>query len=280
MTDVAGSPLDTGTESPERTPLARRAILPHLAAGNIGSRLFVLDEIDSTNSFLQRLPEGEATEGTVAVAEYQTAGRGRHGRVWVAPPRANLLFSVLLGRPGQPLGLVTLAGAVSVVEALRERGIDVGLKWPNDVVSKGRKLAGVLCETRSDSQSGSKLILGIGVNVNLRAADRPEDLRTTATSTMELVGSAFDRNELLGEILNRLQIHWDSLRMGELQPLIATARGKCETLGRRVRVKVGESIVAGLASDLDGSGRLILRMDNGEQRILEIGEITYLSSVG
>lgn len=276
LTDLAGSPPDAGTESPGRVPLAREAILSHLAAGNIGSSLFVLDEIDSTNSFLQRLPEEDAVEGTVAVAEYQTAGRGRHGRVWVAPPRANLLFSVLLDQPDSPLGLVTLAGAVSVVEGLGNRGMKVGLKWPNDIVSNGRKLGGVLCETRSDIPSGSKLILGIGVNVNLRITDLPHELRETSTSTFELTRKALDRSELLGGILSRLQSHWEVLKKGKTAPLIRTAKEGCETLGHRVRVQQGEAVVEGLSVDLDDRGRLLLAMDNGKERVIEMGEITRL----
>ncbi|NUN95594.1 MAG: biotin--[acetyl-CoA-carboxylase] ligase [Candidatus Omnitrophica bacterium] len=262
--------------------LDRARILSHLASQRIGSNLEILEEIPSTNTLLMNREPEDAPHGLVLAAEFQSQGKGRQGRRWFAPPRANLLFSVVL-RPKTPLsGLATLAGACSVIEELEALGVPARLKWPNDVVARaahdqalrdGRKLGGILCESKTEADGGTRLVLGIGLNVNLSEADFPREIRTLASSVSILLGRLVDRDPLLAGILNRLDRAWTDLEAHGGETLIRKARFLCDTLGHLTEVQLGEGRIEGIAEDLDSQGRLVLRLESGVKRLLEIGEI-------
>lgn len=239
----------------------------------IGARIVLFEETESTNSYLLRLPREEADEGLVAVAEHQSAGRGRHGRGWLAPPGRNLLFSALLRTRTVPGSLLTLAAACSAVETLGSRNLDVEVKWPNDIVHEGRKLGGVLCEVTLEPEGSNRMVLGMGLNVNLTEDSLPSDIASRATSVQILAGHSVNRNQLLAEILNCLDKHWQNLVQGKRNPLLEFARERCETLGHAVRVQQGQEVVEGIATDLDENGALVVRLANGALRTLAMGEI-------
>ena len=239
----------------------------------IGARLILFGETESTNSFLLDLPIEQAEEGVVAVTEYQTAGRGRYGRRWLAPSHRNLLFSVLLRSNTVPGSLLTLAAACSAVETLRRTGLLVGIKWPNDVVHEGKKLGGVLCEVKPEKEGANRLVLGMGLNVNLPQSCLPPEIADRATSVQILAGHPVDRKRLLAEILNHLEIHWNNLARGEKHSLLDLARERCETLGHSVCVRQAQATTQGVAEDLDENGALIVQLASGLRKTLSMGEI-------
>lgn len=220
------------------------------------------DTIDSTNRYLVDEARAGAPEGTVAVAAFQTAGRGRLGRRWEAPPGACLLASVLL-RPALPpddlhlcTTLVALAGAEGCARA---SGVHPGLKWPNDLVVGDRKVAGVLAEAvlasgGDPAGAGPAVVVGIGLNVSW--AGPPG---AGGTSLEAEAGRAVDLEEVLEAVLEALAGRRRLLDGADGRAaLAAEGRRRCVTLGRRVRVELAGGTVVGTATDLDDHGRLVV----------------------
>ena len=227
-------------------------------------RIVVLESTGSTNDDARRLATEGAPEGTVIVADRQMAGRGRLGRTWDSPDRAGLYLSVLL-RPAEPqerIGRYPIAAAVAVCEACREIAGDlVVVKWPNDVLSGRRKLAGILAEVRQGS-TGADLVLGIGINVNQAAEDFTAALRTTATSLRILLrGSTTDREAVAEALLRSLAAAIDGIRSGGWEEVAGRfLRYAPDAAGRRVRLTAGGE---GLTAGLDPSGALRVATANG-----------------
>jgi BirA family biotin operon repressor/biotin-[acetyl-CoA-carboxylase] ligase len=295
--------LDGGvSDSPyadlDRPPLHESALgraLVHPSA--LWREVRVVQETGSTNADLGAAAREGAPEGTVLVTELQTAGRGRLGRSWTAPSRSGLMFSVLL-RPAVPagrLGWMPLLAGVSVAVAIRrmtawseagegffdEKGgrpradvaVDVRLKWPNDLLVGERKLGGILVEKIDDA-----LIVGIGLNVGLRAEELPVP---TATSLAIEGAPLSDRAPLLRAILRELETwyrEWTSLDGDpETSGLDAAYQDLCVTLGRQVRVELpGDQSLAGTASDIDADGRLVITDENGTRRALGAGDVIHV----
>lgn len=197
------------------------------------------------------------------MAGLQTAGRGRQGRVWHAPPGRALLFSVLLRPRLDPSawpGLGSLAGLAVAETCATFSGRPVGTKWPNDVVCGDRKLCGVLVESRAPEFA----VLGIGVNRAGGAADFPEELRGTVTTLEELAGVAPPATDLLIALLNRLDELYGLLLAGEDDNLLRRQRAAETTLGHHLLVSVPGGTLEGLAVDLLKGGRLLLRTAAGD----------------
>jgi BirA family biotin operon repressor/biotin-[acetyl-CoA-carboxylase] ligase len=242
-------------------------------AGTRFGELRVLDEVDSTNRVVLDDARAGAPEGLVVVAKHQTAGRGRLGRTWVAPPRGSLLLSVLL-RPALPVErvhLVTMAAGVALVDAVRDvAAVDATLKWPNDVLVGDRKLAGML--TEADLSPGGAVravVLGVGVNVNWGHV--PDELAGLATACDLEAGHAVERGALLAAFLLGLDAH---LRALERVPL--EYRRRLATLGRRVRVELSDGPLLGRAVEVDVSGRLLVEVDSGCIVEVAAGDVVHL----
>jgi BirA family biotin operon repressor/biotin-[acetyl-CoA-carboxylase] ligase len=210
--------------------------------------------IDSTNRYLLERAAAGDPEGVVAVADEQSAGRGRLGRSWIAPPGAALLVSVLL-RPDLPverLHLVTLAAGLAAIDAVPESG--ARLKWPNDLVVDDRKLAGLLAET----DGAGAVVVGMGLNV--RGDWFPDDLREIATAY------EIDR----GELLARWLAAYDA-RLHALESVHADAVKMSATLGRQVRVELPGETLEGEATELTADGHLVVA-----GRVIAAGDVTHL----
>lgn len=226
---------------------------PRLAGTRFGDvRWF--ETVDSTNRYLLDCAAQGAPDGVVAVADEQTAGRGRLGRSWVAPPGGALLVSVLL-RPSLPverLQIVTLAAAVAATDALSGHGVRV--KWPNDVVVDDRKLAGVLAE----ADGAGAVVVGMGLN--LRDDWFPPDLRDIA------IGCGGDRVEVLVAWLRA----YDA-RLAALDGVLADAAARSATLGRLVRVELAHETFEGTARELTAEGYLVV-----DDRVIAAGDVIHL----
>jgi BirA family biotin operon repressor/biotin-[acetyl-CoA-carboxylase] ligase len=218
-----------------------------------------LDTVDSTQRHAAALAAAGAADGTVVVAETQTAGRGRRGRVWKDAPGASLLMSIVLRTtlPPRRHPTVSIAAGVAVAEALRAVAtLDARLKWPNDVLVGGRKIAGVLLERHGDA-----LVLGIGVNVTPDAI--PAELAGQATSiTGE--GMTPDREALRGAVMDAVAGWKTRLEREGFEPLRARWTALAAMLGRRVTVDE----LTGTAVGLDGDGALLIQTDHGVTRVV------------
>jgi BirA family biotin operon repressor/biotin-[acetyl-CoA-carboxylase] ligase len=212
-----------------------------------------LRETTSTNDRARALAAAGAPHGTLVTAASQTAGRGRQGRTWSAPPGRALLMSVVLRDPGR---MLPLAAAVAVAETA---GPEAAIKWPNDVLLDGRKVAGILAEARP--QDGWA-VLGIGLNVAVRPADLPEELRATAATL------GLEPRDVEG-VLQRLLGALERALALDTPALLDVWRARDALRGRAVAWAGGEGIAAGI----DGDGRLVVEVAGGGRTALEAGEV-------
>lgn len=238
------------------------------SAPRTGLRVVRLAVVDSTQQVAFRLAADGAPDGTAVVADEQRAGRGRRGRVWHAAPSEALLVSILL-HPRMPPAMwptLSLAAGVAVAEAVERTAVlAVRLKWPNDVVVRGRKLAGILLESHVTAEP--VLVAGIGVNVAQRSF--PPELADRATSLALETGRTIDREALLQALLASFDAWRDRLERDGFAPVRARWLELTDTLGRRVSVDG----VTGQAVDLDADGALLVREAGGLRRVVA-GEVS------
>ncbi|HET6792951.1 MAG TPA: biotin--[acetyl-CoA-carboxylase] ligase [Acidimicrobiales bacterium] len=239
------------------------------------------DEVDSTNRYLLDQARAGAPEGVVAVADHQSAGRGRLGRTWVAPPGASLLMSVLLRPllPPERLHLVNVATALSAADACRSAaGVDPELKWPNDLVVGPRKLAGVLAEADHSTRGHPAVVVGVGLNVNW-PEELPAELVDIATSLNRLCGHDVDRSQILVALLEALEGRCGALGSAAGIARIGTEyRQRCTTLGSEVRVQLPDETFTGRALDITDDGHLMV--DVGMcMRAVTAGDVVHVRRV-
>jgi BirA family biotin operon repressor/biotin-[acetyl-CoA-carboxylase] ligase len=244
----------------------------------IGRECLVLEETGSTNDQARRLAEAGAGEGVVVLAEKQLQGRGRMKRPWVSPEGTGLWFSVLLRPeilPEEAVGVVFLS-ASAVCGALKEyTKLPCFLKWPNDILLEGKKICGILAETGGTSDRINYVVLGVGINVNQRRSDFPEELRRKAGSLAAASGSEWDRTALLQEVLRGLEREYeDFLQYGFIHTLNRW-KSLCGMLNRHVRIDCGGTVVSGIARDVDERGRLLVETPEGVRRI-SAGDVSLI----
>lgn len=250
-----------------------------LVAGNqvIGRDIRVFEETNSTNDVVEKLARDGVKEGVVVFAEAQTKGRGRLGRRWLSPARKGLWFSVLL-RPSlhpQAATQLTVASATALCRAIREQTpIKPEIKWPNDVLVEGRKVAGILTEMGAELDHIKHLTLGIGIDVNVAATEFPPELRKIATSLRAEAGQPINRTEFAAAVLRQLDADYARIRSGQFEAVASEWAAQCGTLGKRVTIHVGPRILTGRAEALDYDGALLLRTDHGHLERIMGGDVT------
>ena len=242
-----------------------------LSTETLGRRFEHHESIGSTQDRARELAEAGAEEGTAIFAEEQTAGRGRLGRGWESPPRQNLYLTLVLRPPAVALRSLSMLAPLAVAEAVEAvTGLSPDIKWPNDMLLNGRKLAGVLIDSQVVGPDAYTLV-GIGVNVNLEPALYPP-IAGIATSLRAELGREVAREPLLAELLGRLERLYQALLAGE-SPHEAW-RARLVTLGQRIQVRHGDTVEAGVAEDVNAEGALMLRRDDGSLLVLDAGEVT------
>lgn len=248
-------------------PLTLADIQNTLATKALGQHLHLHQEIASTNSEALSLAQAGAPHGTVVVAEQQSAGRGRRTRHWYSPPNTNIYCSVVVRGIGPILTLsewlswVPLVSAMAVADAVQTTAsLSLSLKWPNDLLFQDRKVGGILCESAHLSSDIPIVVIGIGLNVNLRTDAFPEDLRQTATSLYEISKVFIDRSSLITQLLLELERGLEALRTDGPDHLRRAYVARCGTLGRRIRVLLGQDQeLQGTAESIGIDGALQVR---------------------
>jgi len=232
-------------------------------------------DVASTNDVAAQLAERGADEGSVVVAEAQSAGRGRHGRTWSSPAGAGLYVSTVLRPRPEVALLLTIAAGVSIAEGIQAAsGLSPSVKWPNDVFVGARKLAGILAEAGMSATGVSHVVVGFGINV-LPAAF-PPDVASRATSLEGELGRPVDRGLLLSACLDGLASRYADLQEGRAASVLEAWRARAATMLRRpVEWDRGDIRSRGVAENIDDTGALLVRTDAGLVRVIS-GEVRWL----
>ncbi len=256
--------------------LLPEAIAAGLATVRFGRRIYHYERIGSTNDVARDLARAGAPEGTVVIAEEQTSGRGRRGRTWLAPPRSCLLVSLIF-RPPLPAGeafrltMLTAVAAAGAVEKVS--GIAPEIKWPNDLLVDGKKLAGILSEAATIEDRLEYAVVGLGLNVNFDPARHPE-IAATATSLSTLSGGEVSRVQLLQALLAEIEARYETLVPGMVDVLWQEWQHRLGTLGRQVVVTEGGRSEYGLAEAVAPDGSLLLRRADGSLLTVAVGDVS------
>lgn len=238
----------------------------------LGRRLVWLDTTVSTNLEAFRRADEGAAEGTVVLADHQSGGKGRLGRQWESPPGVNLYASVILRPQLAPYDApqLTFLSAVATARAIQQTcGLQPSIKWPNDLLLRGRKVAGLLNEMHAETDRVGFVVLGIGVNLNMGAAQFPADLRTPATSLCLETGTWVSRTSFALQLIMELDRAYEEFRCHGFDPVRAEWSRLCNAAGRKVEVDSGGSVTEGFFDGVDHDGALLIRLaDGGRERIL------------
>lgn len=261
-------------------PLTKEQLHTLFKGDIIGREIIFYEITASTNDRAMEIGKG-GIEGTIIIADAQEHGRGRFDREWISPPDVNLYFTVLLKPPFLPkeATLITLMAAVAVVSAIREyTGLNAVIKWPNDILIRGKKAAGILTEMKTSMDRIDYLALGIGVNVNMSFDMLPESLGALATSLIMEKGAPINRVELLGIILSKLEYWYKTLLSNERKALLKEWLHLDSTIGKEISVKIQDRIVLGTAEGISEEGEMILRLPSGNIEKMCAGEVTILKN--
>lgn len=245
----------------------------------IGSDLIFYDTIGSTNSVGAELALKGCREGTVIIANEQTKGKGRLGRTWVSPSGKNLYMSIILTPPISPRDatILTLMSAVACCIALRKLLlIPVMIKWPNDLIVDERKIGGILTEIKADIDKITYAVIGIGININLDIEDLPEEVRGIAISIKTLTGEQFSRTTAAIEVLKEIQKWYDILLKKGKKDILSYWEDLSSTIGKKVKVTMGNNVFIGVAEAIDNEGLLILKLQDNSYTKVDAGDITML----
>ncbi len=259
------------------SPLQLHDIQDGLNTKRLGTQFHWFHEIDSTNNHARRLAQQGAPEGEVVIAEQQAQGRGRLGRSWVSPPYVNLYFSVILRPALLPIHApqITLAAAVALADAVAAFvPRPPVIKWPNDILIDGQKLAGVLTESSCNSERIEFVILGIGVNVNFPRSLMVDEIRERATSLMEIGQKSVSREAFFRRLIQDLDRCYGILQesgFGAIAPRWEAYFGQRD---QRVRVELEHEVLIGEAKGIDGDGALIVQSAGGVRHRIIAGDVT------
>jgi BirA family biotin operon repressor/biotin-[acetyl-CoA-carboxylase] ligase len=291
------SEIEVGLELQSVSPLEIEALRRNLATQFFGKgdQLLYLPSVESTNTLAMQLAYERPEEGLVVLTDTQTAGKGRQGRRWVDMPGCNVLLSILL-RPLFPPHLLVMITSLAVLDSVADTcQVSATIKWPNDVLVEDRKVAGILIETSHDSNGRMIAVIGIGVNVNGRMQDlsgrsaAQVPLTLTATTLESECGQKVSRELFIAQLLQYIEKSYLALQQeskelsaagtatsGPYSRLIRERwRGQLSTLGRTITVQQRNSILSGIAEDVDDDGELLLRRHSGELVRITWGDVEY-----
>jgi len=268
--------------SPQDTPPRVDKVALRKALGDrlVGNRMLYFLSLPSTNDHARELAEDGWPEGTVVLAEEQVAGKGRAGRAWHSPAGVGLYFSVILKPelPAARVPLVSLMTAVAVARALREKGFAADIKWPNDILVGGRKVAGILADTRMRPHAPPEVVVGTGLNVNHGDDDFPPELAGRAGSLRLATGREHDRTEILTAVLLRLDEEYASIQAGREGETIDAFLELCPMArGATVTVSGGGRTWTGTTQGIGPGGSLRISTPEGSREV-HAGDVSITES--
>lgn len=262
--------------------IAAREVGSRLTTRRMGKEIRYFTRIDSTNQYAKRLAEEGAPEGTLVIADEQTAGKGRSGRHWVTPPKEAIAFTLIL-RPKllpEKISMVTLVMGLSVVNAVNALyGIGAGIKWPNDAVCGGKKLCGILTEMNAEIGEVHYIVIGVGINANLTWF--PEEIRSIATSLRLELGHEVNRAELIAAVMSEFERLYGLFEArGDLKDLREEYNAVCRNEGRPVRVLDPKGAYTGISHGINDRGELLVEQEDGTVRQVGSGEVSVRGIYG
>lgn len=247
-----------------------------------GKEVLYFDETDSTNTEIKKAAEKEAAHGTLAVADYQSLGKGRRGRSWTSPHGVGIWMSILLRPELHPscASMLTLVAALAVADGIETVcGLDTKIKWPNDIVVNGKKVCGILTEMSTELECINYVVVGIGINAN--TSEFPEDIRDVATSLLLETGARVGRSRLIGAVMKALEKYYALfLEHQDMSGLLEIYDSKLANKDNVVRVLAPGNEYTGIAEGINADGELLVRMDDGELRTVISGEVSVRGIYG
>ncbi|KQO17359.1 biotin--[acetyl-CoA-carboxylase] ligase [Paenibacillus sp. Leaf72] len=261
---------------PDKLDMA--ALLTNLKTKKFGQKLQVLESVESTQNIAQALAEGGAEEGMLVVAEQQLSGRGRMGRGWISPLGKGIWMSMVM-RPTVPIYFapqLTLLTAVALCRSLKRlTKLDIGIKWPNDLLINGKKISGILLESAAEDERLRYVIAGIGISVNLQQADYPEELLEKATSLRMASGEKQIREAIIADFLLEWEQLYELYQSEGFAPIVTLWESLSVSLHKPATLLTPQGVVEGTPRGLDASGALIVEKLDGSQALIfsaEMGE--------
>lgn len=262
--------------------IAAEEVESRLHTGRMGHPVVYYEEVTSTNQVIKKLAEEGAMEGTLVTADKQNQGKGRAGRVWTSQSGANIAMSLLLRPKISPdrISMVTLVMGLAVACACRELyGMDVGIKWPNDVVVNGKKICGILTEMSTELMAVNYVVIGTGINVN--ETEFPEEIREKATSLRLELGRKMNRAELMACCMKYFETFYDQfLEAGDLSPLREQYNELLLNRNRGVRVLEPGKEYTGVARGINQKGELLVEKEDGSRMAVYAGEVSVRGVYG
>lgn len=255
--------------------ITKDKICENLETEKIAKEILCFRKVFSTNSIAKFLANHDAEEGTVLISEIQTNARGRLGKKWEAP-EGGIWMSLIL-RPQVPparIGLITLATGVAIAKSIRSLGVDARIKWPNDVLIHGKKISGVLTEVNATFNEIDWIVVGIGIDSNLKLEDFSEDIRIGTTTLTEELPTKVDENELIAIFLNEFEKVYELYKDGEIEDILKDWRDLADTIGKYVNItQTGGKITQGYVVGINNEGSLIIEKQDGTLEKIISGEL-------
>jgi BirA family biotin operon repressor/biotin-[acetyl-CoA-carboxylase] ligase len=261
-------------------PIPAKLFWKGLKTKKFGRSFYSFSEVTSTNDVASLLIHNDAPEGTLVTAEAQIKGRGRQGRVWTTSQGKALAFSLVL-KPKvsvQEIPGITLAAVVAVAQTLEEFGLKPQIKWPNDLLLKGKKVCGILTEMGPKHDKMQTVILGIGINLNQATKDFPVEIRSLATSVLRSSGKSVDRVVFLQKLMRRLETVYGWVNQKDFSKVLTEWRKRSVTLGQMVKVSQATKSFEGHVVDVDSRGFLLVKDKQNQIQTILSGDVAILKS--
>ena len=262
--------------------IAEEEVASRLQTERMGRQIRYFSRIDSTNQYAKRIAEEGAPDGTLIIADEQTAGKGRSGRTWVTPPAEAIAFTLLLRPKLSPdrISMVTLVMGLAVTNAVNSLyGVSAGIKWPNDVVIKGRKLCGILTEMSAEVRQVNYIVIGVGINANLTSF--PEEIREIATSLKLELGRDINRAELIARVMAEFErLYAEFEAQGDLGAVMQEYNELCLNAGSKVRVLDPNGEYTGTSRGINSMGELLVETEDGQIQEVYAGEVSVRGIYG
>lgn len=261
---------------PERLDMA--AIMKQMQTKTIGHNLIYIDEIDSTQTKAHQLIAEGAAEGTVVIAELQTRGKGTRGKAWHSPKGKGIWMSIVLkpSIPAQYISQLTLLSAVALCRTINKQlGLNIGVKWPNDLLIDGKKVSGILLESSSEDDRLRYVIAGVGISVNITKNDFPKELHDKATSLQIESGKRVDREQILCAFLLQFEQLYELYLEKGFAPIRSLWEALSVSLNRPIEVHSASGFISGIAKGLDESGALLVTEDDGQVKKIFSGDVLH-----